>query len=125
MKRILTESMIDSIKDRATVELIEDFLNSNHHLPRTHAAITIGLRMHKNYSQYSTLLLEEMNQEIHFSNVSGGVKSAWSIAVSLAENLREVDYPKLKAAFKKWDSDEQKNLLEWIADFPEQQAILR
>lgn len=125
MKKILTEKMFEVIKERETSEVIENLLNANHDLPRTHAVILIGFRINDDYKNYSKLLLEEMNKDIHFLNVRLGIKSAWTTAVALIENLKEKDYPKIKEQFDKWDLEERENLLEWLEDFPEHRKILK
>ncbi|OPC01938.1 hypothetical protein BAS10_18520 [Elizabethkingia meningoseptica] len=125
MKRILTEKMAEVLKDREISDVIDNLLHSEHHMPRSHSAILIGSNINKDYPKYLQLLLNEMNKDIHFLGVRLGVKSAWTIAISLIENLKKEDYPKIKKEFDKWDKEEKEGLLDWLKDFPDHCKILK
>lgn len=124
MKKIFSEETIRIIKDRETVEVVSSMLNSSYHLSRSHAAILVGIRIDENYLNYMQLLLNEMNKEVHFSNIRFGIKSAWTVAISLIEHLKPEDYPKIKQEFDKWDNEEKENLLNWLKQYPEHCKIL-
>lgn len=124
MKKIITEEFYETIKERRIAEAIEDFLNDNLHMARTNAIAMIALNLDENYREYSKLLLTEMTNEIHFGIVRLGAKSAWALAIALAENLKPEDYAELQKQFAKWDDEEKELLLDWIKDFPEQISIL-
>lgn len=107
---------------------LEDVLNrglsSNSDFVRTSCAIFLGLNLNENYNKYSAFLLQELSKEIHFENVRLGIKSAWTIALVLAENLKPEDYHKLKNEFRKWSKEEQEDFLYWLKEFTEQIEIL-
>ncbi|NVK63106.1 MAG: hypothetical protein HWE22_00915 [Flavobacteriales bacterium] len=124
MNKILTEQIVQQLPNRSLEELTQHFLNKNHVLSRSMAAIQIGLSMHSNYPKYSQLLLQEMTNEIHFEYPKLGISSAWTIAVILAENLKQKDYYKLKKEFSKWSSEEKDSLFDWLKNYPEQRNIL-
>lgn len=124
MKKIYPKETISQIPDREVAEIVEEFLHSSHGLSRTVSAIQIGLKLKENYQNCSEILLNELNKEIHFESIRLGVPSAWTIAVVLAENLKEKDYPKLREAFNKWDNEEKEGLLDWLENHPEHIQIL-
>jgi hypothetical protein len=125
MKNILNASTIENIKDSNLDKVVEQMLNYDHDFHRGRAAILIGIRINEDYPKYSQLLISEMNKEIHFLGVRLGVKSAWTIAIVLIENLKPADYPKIKKEFDKWDEDEKEGLLDWLKDFPDHCKILK
>lgn len=124
MKKIIAKEWVKDILDTDLSEIIKNRLNADHHLPRTRAAILIGLRINEDYDKYSELLLQEMNKSIHFGGVRLGVPSAFTIAVALIENLQEKDYPKIKETFDKWEAEDKDYLLGWLSDFPDHKKIL-
>ncbi len=125
MNKIFSQETINSIKNRDTKDIIDNFLHATHDMPRSHAAILIGLRINNDYQKYSKLLLEEMAKKIHFQNVRLGIKSAWTVAISAIENLNPIDYFKIKNEFDKWDEEERQNLLEWLKHHPYHCKILK
>lgn len=120
MKKEIVNDIFNNNIDDILMKLKDDY-----HLARTRAAILISLRMNEDYPKYSQLLLTEMNKDIHFLGVRLGVKSAWTIAVALIENLKVEDYPKIKKEFDKWDKEEKEGLLDWLKDFPDHLKILK
>lgn len=114
MEKIFSQETIKNVPNRELTELTNKFLNSDHGLTRSMSSIQIALRINENYQKYSELLLNEMNKEIHFLGIRFGIKSAWSIAVALIENLNPEDYPKIKKEFDRWDKEEKDNLLEYL-----------
>jgi hypothetical protein len=113
MEKILKKEILESFK-KETLSTMEARLRDEHDLTRGIAVNVIGLRLEEGYARYSKVLLDEMNVPIHFSPVKLGIKTAWNIAVVLAENLKETDYMKLKTAFNKWPKGEKTDLLEWL-----------
>ncbi|NOQ75367.1 MAG: hypothetical protein GQ574_25375 [Crocinitomix sp.] len=126
MEKIMKLEIANAISHRATDEIVSKLIDQESSiLFKTHAAIHLGNKLEElGYSEYSDLLLGQLNIESHFEIVRLGVKPAWTLAIVLAENLKEEDYPKLRQEFNKWDSDERDGLLNWIKDFPEQTLIL-
>ncbi len=125
MKKIFSQDTVGIINNRETSDVISNLLHSDHDMPRSHAAMLIGLRIDDDYAKYSELLLKEMNEKIHFLNIRLGVKSVWTVAISLIENLKPEDYPKIKKEFDKWDKEEKEGLLDWLKDFPDHIKILK
>ena len=125
MKKIISQETINSFPKRSIVQLQKDFLHDKHDLGRTMAIICIGSELANNYFEISKLLLNEMQNKIHFGNVRLGIKSAWTLAIVLIENLKDVEHIKLKQEFDKWDIEERDALLEWLKDFPEHLKILK
>lgn len=124
MKKIIVPTLIAPINDRDTAAVIKDCLHVNLGMMRIHAAMLIALRINEQYENYRELLLEELNNPLHFQSVRLGVKSAWIIAVGLAENLTPADYQRLKECMLQWDVEEREGLKEWLADFPVQRSII-
>ena len=124
MNKIINNDFIEGMKSTAIKEVINDHLKSSYELARSRAAIFLGLKLNESYAKYAHILLQEMNEEIHFENVRLGVKSAWTIAVVLAENLNKKDYQKLKEELDKWEEEEKQGLISWLKDFPDQIKIL-
>ena len=124
MEKIFLEDTIKNVPDRELSELADKFLNSDHGLTRSMSAIQIALKIDEDHEKYSKLLLNEMNKSIHFLGIRFGIKSAWTIAIVLIENLKPEDYPKIKKEFDKWDKDEKEGLLDWLKDFPNHLKVL-
>lgn len=125
MNKIFEQEILKNVPDRGLEELVSRFLNCDHGLSRSMAAIQIALKLAENYDKYSKLLLNEMNKEVHFLGIRFGIKSAWTIAIVLIENLKQVDYSKIKKEFDKWDNEEKEDLLEWLKSYPEHIKILK
>jgi len=126
MNKIFSQDTIKNLPSRNVAEIINKFLNSEHNLSRELAILQIALRINENYVEYSKLLLNEMNKDIHFRNdFKLGVKSAWTLAVALIENLIPEDYPKIKKEFDKWDEEEKKDLLDWLKHHPDHCKVLK
>ncbi|OPC01941.1 hypothetical protein BAS10_18535 [Elizabethkingia meningoseptica] len=125
MEKIFSKETIKNVPDRELNELINKFLHSDHGLTRSMSIIQIALRVDEDYEKYSKLLLNEMNMLIHFLGIRFGIKSVWTIAISLIENLKKEDYPKIKKEFDKWDKEEKEGLLDWLKDFPDHCKILK
>lgn len=125
MEKIFSENTIKNIPNRESNELVNKFLHSDHGLSRSMSVIQIALKVNENYPKYSQLLLSEMNKKIHFQGIRLGIKSAWTLAVVLIENLKPQDYLKIKKEFDKWDEDEKNGLLDWLEDFPDHLKILK
>lgn len=124
MDKVYPKEIVDQLPPLTVEELVKDYLHSGLCLSRILAAIQIVHQFEKDYTAYSQLLLDEMNAPIHFDGMDKGVKSAWTIAIVLIENLQPGDYPKLKAAFSKWEPAERAGLLGWLAPYPEQMSVL-
>ncbi len=125
MNKIITKSLAE-IEGYFTIkEAMDAKIHSELDSVRSNAAILIGLKMDENYSRYSSFLLDELGEPIHHENVRLGIKSAWTIALVLAENLKSSDYPKLKKQFATWDKEDKELMLLWLADYPEQSNILK
>ena len=124
MKKIYPKETINQVPDREISDIVKEFLNSSHGLSRTISAIQIGHKLKENYQNFSEILLNELNKEIHFESIRLGVPSAWTIAIVLAENLKEKDYPKLREEFNKWNNEEKEGLLDWLKNHPEHIQIL-
>ena len=100
MNKIFSQETIKNLPERNVSEVINKFLNSEHNLSRELSILQIALRINENYVEHSNLLLNEMNKDIHFRNdFKLGVKSAWTLAVALIENLIPEDYLKIKKNF--------------------------
>jgi|GEM_PF-1718833 len=125
MEKILNGSTVENIIDSDLDKVVNQMLHYEHDFHRGRAIILIGIRINEDYPKYSQLLLTEMNKDIHFLGVRLGVKSAWTIAVALIENLKAEDYPKIKKEFDKWDKEEKEGLLDWLKDFPDHLKILK
>lgn len=126
MNKIFSQETIKNLPERNVSEVIDKFLNSEHNLSRELSILQIALRINENYVEHSNLLLNEMNKDIHFRNdFKLGVKSAWTLAVALIENLIPEDYLKIKKEFHKWDEKEQRDLLDWLKDHPDHCKILK
>lgn len=125
MDKIFSQETIKTIENRATKDIIDNLLHATHDMPRSHAAILIGLRINDDYQKYSKLLLKEMNEKIHFQNIRLGIKSVWTVAISAIENLKPEDYPKIKKEFDKWDEEEKKDLLDWLKHHPDHCKVLK
>lgn len=123
MKKIITAQMANVFSNRNDSEILNELLVSDHHLARSHAAINLGSKLQA-HDDYKEILIKQMNNDVQFENVRFGIKSAWTIAVVLAENLKEKDYPRLKEAFDKWDIEEKEGLLDWLKDNPDHIKIL-
>lgn len=124
MEKIVLPNLVASISDKKTTTVINEFLHSDNPMMRIHAAMLISLRMDEHYKKYSELLLKELKNPLHFQIVRLGVKSAWIIAVGLAENLKEEDYYKLQDSILEWEMEEREGLKDWLKDFPTQIGIL-
>jgi len=122
--KIFPPNTVADIKDR-NLEEIQQHLQSDHDFPRSKTAILIGHRINEDYNKYSDLLLREMNNDIHFLNVRFGIKSAWTIAIVLIENLKKEDYGKIKSEFDKWDTEEKTGLIDYLKDHPDYIRILK
>ncbi len=122
--KYFTRETVADIIDYSINYKLKKHLTSESDYVRSRAAIAIGLRLEENYAKLSDLLLNEMISDIHFMNIRFGIKSAWIIAMSLAENLREEDYPKLQEAFQKWNREEREGLIEYLKDLPTHVKIL-
>ncbi|EQB93064.1 hypothetical protein CMU93_15610 [Elizabethkingia anophelis] len=125
MEKIFSKETIKNVPDRELNEIVNNFLNSDHGLTRSMSIIQIALRVDEDYEKYSKILLNEMNKHIHFLGIRFGIKSGWTIAISLIENLKKEDYPKIKKEFDKWDKEEKEGLLDWLKNFPDHCKILR
>lgn len=126
MNKIFSQDTIKNLPVRSASEIINKFLNSEHNLSRELAILQIALRINENYGEYSMLLLSEMNKHVHFKNdFKLGVKSAWTLAAALIENLIPEDYPKIKKEFDKWDEEEKKDLLDWLKHHPDHCKVLK
>lgn len=124
MEKIYSHETIKNVPERELSETIDNFLHSDHGLSRSMSVIKIALQVNDDYQKYSTLLLKEMNEKVHFLSIRFGIKSAWTVAISAIENLNPEDYPKIKKEFYKWDADEKQGLTEWLKDFPDHIKIL-
>lgn len=124
MKKIITKSWIEETGKFKDEEAINEKLHSSSDFMRSNAAIYIGLHLQSNYLRLSRILLNEMEKDVHFENVRLGIKSAWTIALVLAENLNASEYSHLKTAFSNWPKEERDGLLNWLKDYPEQKSIL-
>ncbi|MFT6923197.1 MAG: hypothetical protein ACJA1C_002219 [Crocinitomicaceae bacterium] len=126
MNKIITKSWV---KDNSSFDLQEalkeDKISSHSAAVRDSSIIFIGLSLDENYEKYTNALFVALEKDVHFGNVRLGIKSAWTIALVLAENLRPKDYLKLKNSFSKWPKEEKKGLLDWLKDYPEQSQILK
>jgi hypothetical protein len=123
MNKIFDKEVVNDIYDRNIIDVIE-WLSAPHHFPRSKGAMLIAVRINENYPEYSTLLLKEMKNDIHFEPIRFGIKSAWTIAIVLIENLKSEDYPKIKQAFDTWDAEEKEGLLEYLRNHPEHRKVL-
>jgi len=124
MDKVYPREIADQLPPLSVEALQADYLHSGLCLSRILAAIQIAHQFDQDYTAYSDLLLSEMNKAIHFDGEDKGVKSAWTIAIVLTENLKPGDYPRLKAAFSAWPPAERAGLLGWLADYPEQMSVL-
>src|SRR5262245_10938483 len=109
MEQIIKKDILENFKDKTLSDMAIQ-LHHEHALARGIAVNVIGLRLEEEYEYYSNLLLKEMSNNIHFEPIRLGIKTAWNIAVILAENLKEKDYPKLKQAFDQWPNSEREDL---------------
>lgn len=125
MQKIFSQETILNVPNREIPEIIENFLNSDHGLTRGMSAIQIALKINDDYPKLSLLLLNEMNKKIHFLNIRFGIKSAWTLAISLIENLKPDDYFKIKKEFDRWNKEEKEDILNWLKDFPDHLKILK
>ncbi|MBL7730355.1 MAG: hypothetical protein JNM88_04190 [Chitinophagaceae bacterium] len=123
MKKIFPKETIADVYDHNIDDDIK-YLHSDHDFLRSKTAMLIGNRINEYYDEYSKLLLHEMNEPIHFTHIRFGIKSAWTIAIILAENLKPSDYSKLKAAFSQWSEEEKQEILQWLRNHPDHYRIL-
>ena len=124
MKKIISQKIIDNLPNREIDIWIKEFLHADHGLSRELAIISIASKLRENYSKYSQMLLNEMNNEVHFMGVRLGNKSAWTLAIALIENLKTEDYIRIKQEFNRWGEEEKEGLLDWLKDFPDHRKIL-
>jgi len=88
------------------------------------AVIALSYQMDERYNEISELLRIQLSNKIHFTHYGFGIEPAWTLAICLAENLREKDYGRLKGELANWDDKERQGLIKYLDDFPKRIEIL-